>query len=138
MARQSCSTARGFTLVELMIAATVAALLAGLAWPSLRDTLLRSRRVDATTALQRLQLAQERFRAAQGGYAVRLDLLPGSGPRSADGHYQLSLRADGPDRYLAHATAIGLQASDAGCELLTLRVDGAITEQLPSARCWLR
>jgi type IV pilus assembly protein PilE len=138
VARPAPHHPRGFTLVELMIAATAAALLAGLTWPSLRDVLLRSRRADATAALARVQLAQERFRSAQGRYAERLDQLTASASRSADGHYALGLRSDGPDHYLASATATGWQSADTGCEQLTLRVEGAITEQLPSARCWLR
>lgn len=47
--------ARGFTLIELMVAVAVVAILAGLAYPSYADYVLRGRLVDATTALSAMQ-----------------------------------------------------------------------------------
>lgn len=134
MGRRS-GAARGFTLVEVAIAAAIVGILATAAWPSWRGQLLRSHRVEASTALQRLQAMQARHYARFGRYAGRLDELPGAG--AGLGHYRLSLSAPGPDGYRAVAAAVGAQADDRACAEIELRVRGAVSVQLPSARCWL-
>ena len=65
----ACPRARhrgGFTLIECTMVCAVAAVLAGLAFPSYRQQQLRMARLDAVDALTRLQAAQERYRAATG------------------------------------------------------------------------
>lgn len=128
----------GFTLAEVATVLAISAVLAMAAWPSWRAQLLRSRRVEATTSLQQLQRAQAGYFTRFGRYAGRLDQLP-DGPRElSDGsHYRLTLRSDGTEGYRALAAAQAGQADDRDCAAIELRVRGAISEQLPSARCWL-
>lgn len=131
----------GFTLVELSIGLAVAALLAALAWPSLREPLLRSRRADAVAALTRIQLAQEQYRALHGRYADRLDGLRGAaGRRSAEGLYDLELHAEGGQRYEARARPRAGSAvdGDARCPELRLQVDDGRARLAPNPRCWNR
>lgn len=130
-------TTRGFTLIEVGVVLAVTALLTTLAAPTWMDQVVRSRRVDATVALQNLQWAQERHRAAHGHYAERLDQLRGAGAsRSEAGHYSVELRSLGPDAYDAVALAVAGQSRDRACGTLTLRVNGAISQREPSAACW--
>ncbi len=141
LARQP--TRRGFTLVEVGVVLAVSAVLAALAAPSFLDQLARSRRIDASAALQGLEWAQERHRQAHGRYAERLGELRASGlnlglGRSAAGHYRLELLSHGPQAYEGVARAAPSQARDRDCQSLTLRVQGAITQRQPSAACWSR
>lgn len=127
---------RGFTLIEIAIVLAITGLLATAAWPSWRDHLRRVYRVEATTALQKLERAQVAHFARFGRYTGALDELPGApSALSSGGHFRLTLRSDAGDRYLATAAAVDDAGGD--CGVLELRVRGAITEQLPSARCWL-
>ena len=54
---------RGFTLLELMIAVAVIAILASLAYPSYLDSVRKSRRADGMAALMNVQLAQQKLRS---------------------------------------------------------------------------
>ncbi|MBT9464952.1 type IV pilin protein [Hydrogenophaga sp.] len=68
---------RGFTLIELMIAVAVVALLAAVALPSYNEYVMRSHRANARAAL--LQAAQwmERTATAQGTYPLTAAIPPG-------------------------------------------------------------
>jgi type IV pilus assembly protein PilE len=117
---------RGFTLIELMIAVVVAAILASLALPAFFDTLRKSRRSEAFAALVALQQSQERYRANRPAYAAALaDLDTPNGPKqqttSANGRYTLSIAAADATSYTLRAAATGDQARDADCATLLLR-----------------
>ena len=131
--------ARGFTLVELAVAATAATTLVALAWPSLQDHLVRARRADATLGLEPTAFAQARHQALHGHYASALGPL-GSQSRSSEGLYEISLELGPGERYLAIATARadGPQARDAECGALTLSVDQGFSTLGPTRRCWNR
>ncbi len=136
--RPTPSRHRGFTLVEIAVVLAISGLLASTAWASWRGHLRRVQRVEAATALQRLERAQVAHFARFGRYADALDRLPGGPPAlAAGGHFRLTLRSDAGDRYLATAAAVDAAPGDGDCGVLELRVRGVITEQLPSARCWL-
>jgi type IV pilus assembly protein PilE len=131
--------ATGFTLVEISAGLAVAAVLAALAWPSLREPLLRGRRADAVAALMRIQLAQEQYRGLHGHYADRLDGLRGAaGARSAEG--DIELHADGAQRYeaLARPRAGSAVDGDTRCPVLRLQVDDGRARHAPDTRCWNR
>ena len=133
---------RGFSLIEVTIVLALVALLGLIAWPSWREQVLRSRRVDATGALMRLERVQSDYRDTHGSYATRLDQLRGAGSdTSPAGHYRLSLdsslQPDGTPGYVAVALALNGQTQDHDCTRIGLSVHGAVSEQLPNARCWL-
>jgi type IV pilus assembly protein PilE len=128
--------ARGFTLVELTVVLALAGLLVATAWPSWRAQTLRAARADAVDALTRLQMAQERLRSANGMYGS--DLAQLGGERSRLGHYAVSLSASGPESYVARASALGAQAGDERCAVLTLEVDRGLGHIGPSPQCWNR
>jgi type IV pilus assembly protein PilE len=129
--------ARGFGLIESLIALLVAGLLAAIALPSFRAHQLKSHRADATQALQQLQLQQEQYRERHGRYAQSLQQLQGSPTLdSPRGHYRISLTVSGPDAYAAVASAQGAQTRDSDCTTVSLRIDGALSFQEPRQGCW--
>jgi type IV pilus assembly protein PilE len=132
------SAAAGFTLVETLIACTMAAVLMTLAVPAFRGHDLRAGRLDAVEALTRVQQAQEKFRSAHGLYAGDLGGLMGTNGRSPQGRYAIAVAPSGPMSYVATATAQGPQARDPGCERLTLVVNEGFATLGPNAGCWLR
>ncbi len=129
--------ARGFTLVECLVACTLVALLVGLSVPSLRGHDQRAGRLDAVQTLTRLQQAQERFRSHHGLYSGDVAALLGS-PRSTQGRYTISVALVGPDGYEATANALGPQAADSACATLTLSVRQGFAQTGPQGSCWLR
>ena len=127
---------RGYTLLECLVVLAIAAILAGITVPSLRGRELRMARLDAVQALTRVQSEQEQQRAAGGRYADSLALLRGVAPRSPQGRYALALAAADGDSYRATAQAVGEQARDSDCPMLTLDVQLGFTRRGPSAACW--
>lgn len=129
--------ARGLTLVEVVTVLAVVGIVATMAVPSQLASLQRARRLDATAALTRLQMAQERHRGVHGLYAVDLASLGGPS-RSGEGLYDLQLRntGDGSVVLAARARNDGAQGGDTECAEITLRLDQGLADAGPSGRCW--
>lgn len=142
---------QGFTLLELVVALAIAAILAQLATSGYETTLLRSRRLDARTALLAVASAQERHYLEHGRYAARFDptateddlaaALP-LAATSPDGHYALRLATD-PDalQYAATALPRATQRRDRACARLTLdhaghRTASDVRGADATAACW--
>jgi type IV pilus assembly protein PilE len=130
--------ARGFTLIEVIIVLAVMGILIAAVVPSHQASLQRARRLDAVAALQRMQAAQEEYRARWGLYGAERAALSGIGPFSAEGLYALSVRdADGEHVTLAAlARADHAQRGDGDCREITLRLNQGFAEPGPSGRCW--
>ena len=62
--------ARGFTMIELMIAVAVVGILGAIAFPNYSDHVRKGRRSDAQTALMELAQKQEVFYARNASYTV--------------------------------------------------------------------
>ncbi|HET9642692.1 MAG TPA: type IV pilin protein [Burkholderiaceae bacterium] len=58
----------GFTLIELMIVVAVVAILAMIAYPSYRESVLKGRRAEGRTALAELLQQQERYMTQANTY----------------------------------------------------------------------
>ena len=137
----------GFTLIELMIAVAVVAIIVAVAYPSYVEQVRKSRRADATTALMDLAGKLERYYAGNGSYdGTTVTALRGS-DTSENGHYTLTIRqldySAGP--LAAGAQNFGLQAAPNGDQAndrcgtfrinsLGVRSLSGATETL--ARCW--
>lgn len=118
----------GFTLVELMIAVVVVAILLAVAVPSFQDSMRKSRRSEAMTALTQVQQAQERWRSNNTAYASALSTL-GLASETPSGRYEISVSAAPGGVALTNAylaVAYGKsgtsQASDVNCRRMAVRL----------------
>ena len=131
--------AAGFTLIELMIAVAVIAILAAVAIPQYSDYVRKSRRSDAWTMLQAAQQAQERFRLTNTTYASDVASLTGacSGSPCGSEHYTLSISGATATGYTVTATPRtgSPQAADSACSSISIAMSGASVTQSPST-CW--
>jgi len=122
---------RGFTLIELMIAVAIVVVLAAVALPSFFDSLYKSRRTEAYTAISAVQLAQERWRSNNANYSSDLAGLGiPSATTSPGGYYTLAVTtetATAGTQYVVTATAVTgkSQVKDGNCARLAVRVSGA-------------
>ncbi|HWY73334.1 MAG TPA: type IV pilin protein [Burkholderiaceae bacterium] len=108
---------RGFTLIELMIVVVIVAILAAVALPSYQNSIRKSRRPDAKTALLDLAAREERYYtvnntytnvAANLGYAaLPVNLGTGSKP-----DYTLSVSAFTATTFSLQALAQNDQVND--------------------------
>lgn len=67
----------GFTLIELLVVLTLIGILAGIAVPLYRDSVVRSREAVLKEDLYHLRDAIDKFRADQGAYPESLKELSG-------------------------------------------------------------
>lgn len=72
-------SAKGFTLIELMIVVVLIGVIAAIALPAYQGYTERARRAEAKSGLLELQLQQEKYRANNPTYAAAASLaLPSS------------------------------------------------------------
>jgi len=147
-------SAYGFTLIELMIVVAVIGILAGIAYPSYTDYVIKSRRSDAKSAILNMQLAQEKWRANNISYTTSLSQLNVSNS-SPDGHYELDIPMGTGNFYVVRARPAsgGLQVGDTTCPSFTSNQnnehagpdedistssdnDSGVTTSDPLGNCW--
>ena len=131
-------TARGLTLLELMIALTIAAILAGIAAPNFMGSLRKGRRSDAYDAATQVIQAQERWRANNSSYTTTLSNLSVAST-SANRHYGVALSGASGTGYTLTLTAASTssQIDDVGCTSMTVTVTLGNPAFAP-ATCWSR
>ena len=115
----------GFTLVELMITVVVLAIVMALALPSFLDSIRKSRRSEAMTALSALQQAQERHRSNNTTYATALSTFGIPATTGPGGYYTLRIDSASATAYTVSADGTGSsQANDGQCAKLGVEVNG--------------
>ena len=130
----------GFTLVELMIAMTVALLLSAMAYPAYQAQVAKGRRVDGQQALMAVAQRLERHYTERGSY-VGATLGPGGlyPAVSGGGLYALAITELGDQRFRIAATPLGAQATDA-CGTLVYDQLGESSvsggTRLAAKQCW--
>ena len=129
----------GFTLIELMIAVAIVAILASIALPAYQNSVRKSRRADAMTSLLQLQLAQEKWRANNASYSTTLGNLGWSSSDSTDGHYTMAIASATGTQFSVTATpnSGGPQASDS-CGVFTITQNGPDVSTSAKRSCWNR
>lgn len=117
---------RGFTLIELVIAMVIGAILVTLAFPSFMSSLRKSRRSEAVAALTAMQQEQERWRSNNQSYTSLLSDLRLTTPTQPAGYYALSIVNSSATGYEVIANGTGSsQAADGDCAKLAIKVDRA-------------
>ena len=126
----------GFTLIELIIVIVIVAILLAVAVPAYTDYVRRSRRTEALSTLQEMQLRQEQWRTNNPTFSTTL--LPGAG---ASNYYTFTIPTATATQYRLVATATGDQVNDTGCTTLAIAFNAGTTTKEPnpdSRNCWRR
>jgi len=137
---------RGFSLIELVVAMAVFAILSVIAVPSYQGYVDKSRRSDGKAALIGLQLNLEKQRGSCVTYASVISTVNDCATgkikvptTSDDGKYNISIVAasSSGNSYKILADATGVQARDAGCDPLSITVNNVNPKGLKEpANCW--
>lgn len=123
----------GFTLIEVMIVVAIVGILAGVAYPSYVEHVVKSRRATAAACLHDHAQFMERFNALNlrydrdaAGNAVALPALTCAGDlNSGHTHYSFTLTNVAATTYTINAVPQGSQASkDVKCGTLSLNQAG--------------
>lgn len=148
MCSSSFHSRAGFSVVEVLVAMAIVAILAAIALPSYTEYVNRGRRAEGRTALSEVLQQQERFFAANNRYSAFSDAAPNgfmthSGDDPNQAHYALSAAACAGNTQnvcvVVSAVPSGMAAPPRGsrfvdtrCGTLTLSTAGV---QTPAA-CW--
>ena len=133
---------RGVTLIELMVVLAIVAILSSLAVGSYRRYVLRANRTDATSALLRIQVGEEKYFLQNNSYTANATAAPPTGLGVAsptpNGFYNLAV-AGAPaiaTSFKATATATGTQTQDTSCQTLTIDDQGLRNSAPSTTDCW--
>lgn len=126
---------RGFSLIELMVALGVIALITSFALPAYQGYTQRARRADATSMLYQVQQSQIRYRGFNAGYAPDMAAL-GLSATSQEKYYSITTGVASSGFYVEATPASGsVQLKDSDCRTIRLEQANANTLQTPAA-CW--
>ncbi len=135
---------RGFSLIELMVALVIAAIIMGVALPAYTGYMQKTRRTDAKVTLTSMASQQERYYLKNNGYTTNIAAIGAA--VSQEGYYDITVTnapCGNSGCYTLTATPRSgeAQAGDTDCATFTLRDTGqkvALAEGGAdnSAECW--
>jgi type IV pilus assembly protein PilE len=149
MAMQSTSRradSRGFTLIELLVVVVITSILMAIAIPSYKNSVRKSRRTDAKTALLDLAGREERYNSTNGSYtATAANLGYAAFPTVVgSGYYTIAA----PTVVAGNATTVASfsitatpvagsdQAKDTACGAFTVTSTGVQSVSGAATDCW--
>lgn len=146
-----CRRRRGFTMIELMAALAIIAILSAIAYPSYRESIRKGKRAEAQAALMQLMQQQERYYSHHNGYIAFSSVSTGeaekkfkwfSGNSAVGSAYEISGSAC-PDDSIENCVLLtarpGTSRVDPGYtdpQCGTLTVDSTGAKGADSAHCW--
>lgn len=160
LAQRPMSTHAGFTLVELVVAMVIAAILAAIAIPGYSNYVRKAHRTEAKSALLDLASLEERFFSTNNSYTATPTQLGYTGTATpfavgTSGYYQITaltvvgatapttaIPGGTPATYTITATAVSTsdQFKDTSCRTFTVTSAGVQTSAdsagNPSTGCW--
>jgi len=148
--RSQAGKARGFTLIEVMIAMVIIGILASMAYPAYRDYVVRTQRDLAKSAILQVLDRQEQFFIDNKAYANDVTVLGFDASPFAIGRNSEIVDASDPDRVYsisltnASATAftivavpqLGQATDDTDCGTLSVTNLGVKSASGAGDRCW--
>ena len=109
---------RGVTMIELMVAVAIVAILAAIAYPFYNDFVRRAWRADGIRALEAMANNQEKWRISNTTYTSTLGNIwdggKGGANSSTDGKYTLGVQNNSATAYQLLATPSGWTDGDCG------------------------
>ncbi len=130
----SKSLARGFTLIEIMIVVAIIGIIAAIAIPAYTDYIRTAERAEAHEALQRVELAQEKWRVNNPSYTSSLADLGLDGGAMNLEHYSVSIDSASASGFNAEADKTGGH-TDTACDPITLTLGANGVAHAPDG-CW--
>jgi type IV pilus assembly protein PilE len=131
------SKQKGFSLIELMIAVAIVAILAAIAYPAYNDQVTKARRSDAHSALLNMSALMEHYYTENNTYVGANSASDiGGSATSPEGHYNMTISNVTATTYTLTATPdpSGAQASDTTCGALT--ITSTNVKGPTPATCW--
>lgn len=124
---------RGFTLIELMVAVAVVAILATIAIPSYSEYVKRGTRADAQSFLMEVALRQQQRLVDRRAYAASITDLGLSVPSAIAAKYSVSMSVPAvvPPNFTITAAPQGTQSTEP-CGTLAVSSNGSRSP----AKCW--
>jgi len=129
----------GFTLIEVMIAVAVVAIIASIAFPAYRDQLEKGRRADGKALLTNMSQQLERCYTKFGRYNhAECSVQNGGSQTSDDTFYTVNVAGVAATTYSLTAVPQGVQAADTTCANLTIDQAGQQTYSGTGvvSQCW--
>ncbi len=139
----------GFTMIELMIAVAVVAILVAIVYPGYQGYIVRAHRAVGEGSLLEIASRQEQYFATNSTYANALGLLgytdtyyvdrEGDGTSSTNGIYQISVTVEAGAPFTTYqltATRRNYQTRDDDCGDLGLSHRGEKTSTIAGTHCW--
>ena len=136
------AAAHGFTLIELMIAIAILAIIMGIAIPSYTQYVLKSSRADAKNVLMQSAQSLERCYTRFSAYNdAGCPISQGDTIMSANDKYQMTATTVNADDFLLTAVPQGGQTNDSECGNFTLTHTGQKganggTDAADVDKCW--
>lgn len=127
--------ARGFTLIELVIAIAIVAILVSVALPSYREYTRRSVRAEAQAYMMAVAARQQQFLVDTRAYAATVSAVGVTMPSNVSAAYTVSMPTPGtaPPSFTLTLTPSGGQVGDA-CGALSINHSGNKTAA--KTGCW--
>jgi len=124
---------RGFTLIEVMVAVAIVAIIASIGYPSYLDHVRKSRRAEAQSTLMSIASRQQQMILDTRRYADTVSALNIAVPTSVSQNYTISISLGSATipSFIVQATPLGAQRSDS-CGPLSISQAGVKTP----TNCW--
>ena len=133
-------TARGITLIELMIVVVIIGLIAVIAYPNYREFVARAKRNEAKAALLQIATNQERFYLQNSTYTcdmTRLGFSAASSVITESRTYTVDVTACDANNFTAQAIYNNADAEAEKCG--SFQINGRnVKTSAPYSDCWTR